>query len=332
MFHNLVNIHDAAALGRAVFSGRIWSLVSRLGRGHDAQVAAVWQSVAGPPSNWWDLPAVRARWNLLISGDPNLGHQAYVAAKYLGDRSGLVALSLGCGSGGREASWAETGKFRRITGIDLSAPRIEAAHRAARAKGLEQILDYRVGNAMHIDAAAAEYDVVLAEGSLHHLSPLHQVLENVRRALKPDGLFIVNEFVGPTRFQWTDRQLEVVNSLLQVLPARYRRWHHGRGTRDAMFRPSRLSMIYTDPSEAIESGRILSELGQRFDVVELKPYGGTILHLLLHGIAGNFLADDPLAERWLRLCFEVEDCLLASGELDSDYAFAVCRPRGDGGS
>ncbi len=30
-------------------------------------------------------------------------------------------------------------------------------------------------------------------------------------SLRPSGLMVVNDFVGPSRFQWTDRQLEVIS-------------------------------------------------------------------------------------------------------------------------
>ena len=51
------------------------------------------------------------------------------------------------------------------------------------------------------------YDLVLAEGALHHFTPLHAVYDKIFRALKEGGYLVINDFVGPTRFQWTDRQL-----------------------------------------------------------------------------------------------------------------------------
>ena len=51
------------------------------------------------------------------------------------------------------------------------------------------------------------------------------------------------------------------------------------------------------------------------------------LHLLFQGISHHFLGQNPLVQKWLRLCFEVEDLLLESGELKSDFMFLVCKHR-----
>jgi hypothetical protein len=55
----------------------------------------------------------------------------------------------------------------------------------------------------------------------------------------------------------------------------------------------------------------------------VKGYGGTILHLLLHEIAGNFY--DPDAARLLDAICDIEDGLIASGDLQSDFAVIIAR-------
>jgi hypothetical protein len=86
---------------------------------------------------------------------------------------------------------------------------------------------------------------------------------------------VLNEYIGPARFQWTARQLEAVNALRELLPPRYRvRWQD-RGLKRRVHRPSRLSMMLYDPSEAVESDRIVPSLDKFFAVVERRDYGGT---------------------------------------------------------
>jgi len=114
------------------------------------------------------------------------------------------------------------------------------------------------------------YDVIFAEQSLHHFSPLKEILFRIANFLKPNGFLIVNEFVGPTRFQWTDKQLKIVNNLLLSLPDKYKRRWKSNSIKSKVFRPSRLSMILDDPSEAIESSKILPLLTQIFNVTKSK--------------------------------------------------------------
>jgi len=326
MFNNFVNRHDLHTL---VERGPRLALrtVAKFAQSKHRRVQSAWQHSSAPPTNWWNIPAVRARWNALISGDPALDYRQYALQKFLSQRRDLIALSPGCGTGHREIQWAKLDAFSRIDAYDLSEPRIEEARKRARESECDNIVHFHSGDIYALDLPRDHYDIVFAEQSLHHFSPLEPLLTRLRASLKPDGYFLVNEFVGPTRFQWTDRQLEVVNGLLSTLPEECRRiWRTGALKR-RVFRPSKLRMVLTDPSEAIESARIVPLLEEMFEVTELTGYGGTVLHLLLNGIAHHFTSDDAPCRRLLDSCFAIEDALIESGELASDYAFAVCRKR-----
>jgi SAM-dependent methyltransferase len=197
----------------------------------------------------------------------------------------------------------------------------------AKHEGLNEIINYRVRDIFKIEMPENLYDVVFAESSLHHLSPLKETLIKVNRCLKPGGFFIVNEFVGPTRFQWTDRQLQVIDGILSILPNRYKTFWNSTAIKQKVAKPSRLRMMLNDPSEAVESSNIVSLVYKIFDVVEVKAYGGTILHMLLSGIAHNFLSEDAETSGYLKLCFVVEDLLLATQQIESDYMIAVCKKK-----
>lgn len=326
MFNNYINIHDLLLLrekGPKIL-GMFWT---RIFKNKKDRTKETWSSAKAAPKNWWDIPYVQERWNLLVSGESDVDYYAYLASKYLSGNAGLKALSLGCGVGHRELSWVETGKFSGIDAYDLSEGRIRAAAQLASEKGYGDVIDYRVGDVYNIEMRENYYDVVFGEQSLHHFTPLEEILLRVEKFIKPGGYFIVNEFVGPTKFQWTDRQLQAVNGLLAILPERYKRLHHNGRIKTNVYRPGRLRMHVMDPSEAVESAQIEPLLNQIFEVVEVKPYGGTLLHLLFNGIAQNFLPADKEARAWLDLCFSVEDQLLASNDIKSDYIVAVYKKK-----
>ena len=88
-------------------------------------------------------------------------------------------------------------------------------------------------------------------------------------------------------------------------------------------------MILGDPSEAIESSNILKSIEEEFDVIEMKEYGGTIILLLFYQIAHNFVSNNELIKRWIKLCFEIEDLLLAENEISSDYIFAIYKKKAE---
>ena len=258
----------------------------------------------------------------MITGKEEVSYYDHFAAKYL---ESAVALSLGCGTGHHERRWSETGRFERIYAYDMSETRIEYARQQALKENISNI-DYQVADINDIEYVPTEYDVVIGAHSIHHFAYLDSLFSRIRQTLKPNGYFFIDEFVGPARFQWTDRQLEATNALLRVLPDTYRRRQDGT-IKSYVYRPSLASMILYDPSEAIESNQIPVMLQKHFEVLEIRPYGGTILHLLFAEIAHNFLDESSDTRRILQICFDVEDCLLASGEIASDFAFIVAKPR-----
>lgn len=187
---------------------------------------------------------------------------------------------------------------------------------------------YEVRDVNRIDLPEAAYDCVWGVHSIHHLDRLEHVFAEVARALRPGGHFVLNEFVGPSRFQWTDRQLEVIDGLLRVMPERLRAICREPGRlKTRVERPTIAAMMRVDPSEAARSSEILPLLPQFFEVLEVKGYGGTVLQMLLHEIAGNFRTDDPATVRLLETCFDVEESLISAGDLPHDFALVVAQKK-----
>jgi SAM-dependent methyltransferase len=225
-------------------------------------------------------------------------------------------------SGGNEMRWAATGLFEHMDAIDLSAPRIAAARAAAERGKLAGILNFQVSD-MALVSGESIYDLVIADGALHHFHPMRTTLEMLRRLLKPGGLLVVNDFVGPSRFQWTAPQLQAANSFLALIPEAYRRrWGNGR-VKERIDAPGRLRMRLADPSEAAESSRIRPLLKQMFTTLEVKEKGGALVPLVFFEIAHHYIQPDAAAQEILRLSFAVEDLLMQSGEIASDYICGV---------
>ena len=327
MLHNWLNHHDLIRLAEKVRDGNLRRVLGRFFLPSAKRVQKAWHAGASPPVHWWDIPAVRRRWNRKITGDENTDHYAYFTQKYFGREGRLVALSPGCGRGEVERRWAAEGAFARIEGVDLSPDRIAYARRQARRDGLDHLLHFSVGDVHRLDWRESAYDIVIFEGALHHFSGIDRVLKKAARALKPDGYLFLNEFVGPARFQWTDRQLQAVNGLLHVLPERFRVRYGTSRLKRQVYRPGKLWMLLSDPSEAVESDRIRTAVKRYFEPVEEKEYGGTVLSLLFSEIAHNFLTEENGARTWLQFCFDAEDLLLEQGELTSDYLMGLYRPR-----
>lgn len=284
------------------------------------------QQLAVLPSSWAESPVViREYINPRVSGTGDQGWLEAVARDYF-KQPVKVALSLGCGGGGLERHGLQLNIATRFEAYDVSAGAIELAREEAGITGQQDAIDYQVANLNKIELPARRYGAVFASQSVHHIEALEHYMAQVHRALKPGGLFIINEFVGPNQFQWTDTQLEHANRLLKSIPEKYRHCIREAGEKHHIPRPTIDAMNAYDPTEAIRARDILPQLVEHFELVEQRDFGGTLLHLVLDNIAGNLdQSEEGIAI--LRRLMDEEDALIKSGELDSDFTLLIARKR-----
>ncbi len=292
-----------------------------------SKVNEVWSSEAARDTQllgqyWLAHPQVREHVNRLASGRPD--QDAYGRlAELLAARGWALpiprALSLGCGFGGLERDLVSRGLVWQFEAFDLAEGAIAEARRLAGEAGFSHRIAYRVADLEQVAFAPGSFDAVFAHSSVHHVERLEPLLAAVMRALRPGGLFHLHEFVGPTRFQWTDAQLGLGNALLDGLPPRLRRLPGGQ-PKPPLIRPTIADMIAADPSEAIRSADILPLVRARFDVVEERALGGALLHNVLGDIAQNFDPASPEDSAALAGLFAAEDAAMAAGTIGTDFA------------
>jgi SAM-dependent methyltransferase/glycosyltransferase involved in cell wall biosynthesis len=275
---------------------------------------------------WLEHELVQVRINEKVTGDPAKTPSQYfkeVMAKWGYTFPLQRCLTLGCGAGFLERELAQYNFCLRHDAFDISDGAIEKAVKAARENNLTHI-HYEVRDINKIQLPSETYDAVFGVSSLHHLTALEHIFEEVIKTLKPGGIFFVNEYVGPSRFQWTEKQLEIINAILRILPGKYKRVvTDPTVVKEVEVRPTIEMVRNVDPSEAARSEEILPLLNKYFKVREIKPFGGTILHALLTNITGNFKPDDEEDVRLLKTIFYFEDLLMEQGELPSDFAVII---------
>jgi SAM-dependent methyltransferase/glycosyltransferase involved in cell wall biosynthesis len=295
-----------------------------------AQAARHWDNwqlghQARPPrfTDWGDHPIVLQEIQGRCFGQPDTGFLDFLASRYP-QLSDAHALSLCCGDGGFECALLDRGVFGRVTGLELSAQRIEVGRRQANGHAIE-FLQADVNQALLPDRS---YDVVFAKAALHHIENLEHVFEQVVRCLRPGGLLIAIDFFGPTRFHWTDAQLAACNAFWQTrVPPDLRLEPDGRQT-PPVERPLVQDLVAMDPSEAVRSSDLYALLKSRFELEQDIPLGGALLNLLLSGDRVNrFDPDNEAHCQVIREAAAHERALMDAGVLASDFRFIVARPR-----
>jgi len=133
-----------------------------------------WQRVARRYDDAW-APLTR----LFI---PDLLDAAQVSA-------GRRVLDLGCGPGYVAEAARKRGAIP--SGVDISPEMIRIA------RGRNPEIDFRVGDALRLDFAPAEFDVVVSNFGVPHVPDYAGAFAEARRVLHPDGVFAFTAWEGP---------------------------------------------------------------------------------------------------------------------------------------
>ena len=276
------------------------------------------------PTSWSELPFIKSAYiNPSVSGEQDVGWLEAIKKDFYPDTVER-ALSLGCGGGALELQGVVWKIAKYFEGYDASSGAIELARKNAEEAKISQYLAYSVVDLNKAKFEENRYDAVFASQSVHHIEALEHYMDQVAGALKRDGLFIINEFVGPNQFQWSESQLFHANRLLNLLPDELRVGIRGGKFIEEIARPSIEHMNEVDPTEAIRSADILPVLNANFEIVEKRDFGGTLLHLILNDIAGNF-SESATHVDLLNMLIGEEKRLIEQKEIDSDFTLVIAK-------
>lgn len=290
-----------------------------------------------PEAFFWNLDEVRWQFNTRVSGNPCVDWLGYTANKYFADKMPLSrCCSLGCGNGFIERSLASYNMFLHCDGYDISPRFVAMASDAAQRGGIENV-SYHVADVNVMQLPASSYDAIWVHAAMHHFAALEHIALQIAGSLKPDGLLVMNDYIGPNRFQPSQRQREAANYCLNLLPDSHRKmpfgslglYGNGQGNHDfkcEIVFPTPDDIASRDPSEGIRSEEILHVLQQYFEIVEIRNLGGHLVPAVLEDIAVNFKQATAQDTALIRMLFGIEDALIQTGELGPYMAFIVARP------
>jgi SAM-dependent methyltransferase len=295
----------------------------------NTRVSAYWDQqfakIRADNSCWINNGIVAANLYRLISGGSEKYWLHWLLEDYFRDVPAFGrSFSICCGDGSHELMLHNSKKVKFVRGFDISEGAIRQANEKLRQAGAaEGSYLFEVKDANNLDVED-RFDLVLSTGALHHVTELEGLLDKVHALLRPDGYFVLLEFVGPNRFQWTARQCELINGAAAQLDPHYLRG----GVRGVLSPPPVEEMLRIDPSEAVRSEDIVPLVRDRFRVEYEKAFNGTLMHMLypmLNADLANRGGRD--FDSIVRLLLYFEDVLVRGGLLPSDFVFMICRSR-----
>lgn len=282
------------------------------------RAAAYWS--AGPAvltrTRWWESHTVVSKINQLIGGAASAGTEGGdidLLTRLAAGKPYARGVSVGCGTAHHELKLLGAGVVEHFTLFEIAPNRIEQIHAKAAQAGLASRIEV-VSEDAFAHVGRPEYDLVYWKDALHHMPSAFEAVGWSHAVLRPGGLFYMNDFVGPTRMQWTDRQLDLAARVRAALPMDYLRNPRAPEAQVPLrrARPTIEGMLASDPSECADSASILPSLRARFPDAHVIPTSGIVYMLALNDILAN--TDETNDAALLSVLMEMDAMFAEAGD------------------
>ena len=275
-------------------------------------------------SRWWQFLSVRMELNSRLSRCSKKGGDIYEIASSLDILPCDKAISVGCGNAGKEIDLVRKGLVKHFDLYELSEARLTKAKEMAAKFNVIDSFSFNCSDAFNKKINSESYDLVYWDNSLHHMLDVEKAVAWSYRVLKHGGGILVNDFIGASRFQWSNEELEYAARIRECFvgskylkdPAISDQYRNIQ-----VKRPSKIGMWREDPSEAADSDRIEESMKKHFPSLSIYPLGGVGYHLAVNDILANF--DDSKDQHLIKLLMMIDELVSELGHNHYAAMFAT---------
>jgi ubiquinone/menaquinone biosynthesis C-methylase UbiE len=237
-------------------------------------------------------------------------------------------LSIGCGIASSEENLVKQGFVEHVTAFEASTVAIDNAKKRLGESGLLSKFEFYSEDILSAGIPDATFDVIYVAAAIHHFAKIEEMFELMHRVLKPNGLLIYDEYIGPDHHLYDEHVYKYLDEINDCLAEKYRRDFISNGAiRNIVPRATLEQMLELDPSEGVHASMILPLTYKYFDVERRGDYGGSVMRRFFCGILTNFDFEDPEDQTIGRLIILIEDILLRTGQLPHYHTTIVGRRR-----
>ncbi|MBW1972503.1 MAG: hypothetical protein DRP55_02540 [Spirochaetes bacterium] len=248
--------------------------------------------------------------NFLCSGSPYEAWWDYLKKEY---NHFEKAASLGAGDLTVEEILLVKDLCGQIDCFDIAE---EAMKKGKENSRFPDRLNIHVTDCNFIELPPNHYDFILVHHAFHHLQNLEHVADEIKKSLKPGGIFALNDFIGESYFQWSDEKIKLANEIIKSFPD----IDGDPNFKSPCVRPSLSELKNFSPFEAIRSQEILDVLKKRFTCIKQVKYGG-LLYVTIQGKASKF-KDIPEMNSFIRLLCVIDSLCEKLGLLQA-FTFSI---------
>lgn len=202
--------------------------------------------------------------------------------------------------------------------LDLNGAMLTRGKTLAAAEGVEDSLAFIEAD-LNTWRASHPYSGVMACQSLHHIVNLEGLFAEVRQALPPQGVFVINDTIGRNgHLRWPEA-LEAVHAFWEELPQSHR-YNHALQRHEAVYENWDCS---TEGFEGIRAQDILPLLVERFEFQKFFGFGNVIDPFVDRAFGHNFDVESPRDRDFIDRVHAFDERGFADGSLTPTHMFAV---------
>ena len=267
--------------------------------------------------HYWSNRYIRPMFEPFGFISPNDFFLRYVRGKCQGTHGRTTTIvSIGAGNCDLETELAEqlvADGFQdfRIDCLEINENMIERARARASDAALAGKVRFLQQDFNRWRPRPGQYDVVMANQSLHHVLELEHLFDSIRQGLAPGGLFLTSDMIGRNGHQRWPEALELVNDFWQELPESYRY--------NQLLKRRESSYINYDCStsgfEGIRAQDILPLLLERFNFELFIPYGNVVFVFVDRPFGHNFDASGEWDRDFIDRVHAADEEAMLSGRI-----------------
>lgn len=236
---------------------------------------------------WNDLDLVQYYINENATGKKGVIWQEDILTRFKNFVPFKNVLIIGCGNGWVERQLHDLKIGLHFDAFDISEKYLNTAKSLT---GNRDITYFKADINNLENFPASKYDAIFNVGVLHHAFRLSRAVWMLSRALKPDGLIFNFDYIGPSRNQYSDVQLGIMQEIMSHLPKRFRSKHR--------LRP-KIESFKDEPTEAVHSDLVKPTVERFFDIIYERDLNGGVAYQILWNNIEEFKKNDREANETL---------------------------------
>jgi ubiquinone/menaquinone biosynthesis C-methylase UbiE len=240
----------------------------------------------------------------------------------LTDAPGMRALALGTSAAALAVKLAGEATDARVVCVETTIDSLDASRQRASALGIDA--QFIAGDLNAVELEPAAFDLVFSHATLHRITAMPALIDQIKRALRRDGMFVAVEVVAREDYFMWPATRAVARALWKTMPVKFRLNHTAYAVPlidDEIWEPRGAPDYATDgPAQSI-----LPVLEQSFVTEHFVPYFSLCRRFFDSMYGPNYNLGAPLDRAVFDWVWQLDVHHLATGHLRPENIFAIYR-------